>query len=140
METKKEMMGVTFQGSVTFQGPMFDIHDNQQVTIVSREQKAEKSSKGAPRHRPSSRFEQFVIDPAQAEKVTNRLHELIDGKLPKNCALTIFAAQRKGWLTMPSYKALSDEFPEIGDRKNYTYYLSRRENYKADIDSIEKGL
>jgi hypothetical protein len=42
METKKEMMGVTFQGSVTFQGPMFDIHDNQQVTIVSRdEQKAE---------------------------------------------------------------------------------------------------
>jgi len=38
METKKEMMGVTFQGSVTFQGPMFDIHDNQHVTIVSREQ------------------------------------------------------------------------------------------------------
>ncbi len=37
METKKEMMGVTFQGSVTFQGPMFDIHDNQHVTIVSRE-------------------------------------------------------------------------------------------------------
>ena len=34
METKKEMMGVTFQGSVTFQGPMFDIHDNQHVTIV----------------------------------------------------------------------------------------------------------
>ena len=38
METKKEMRGVTFQGSVTFQGPMFDIHDNQHVTIVSREQ------------------------------------------------------------------------------------------------------
>lgn len=38
METKKEMMGVTFQGSVTFQGPMFDIHDNQQVTIVSRDE------------------------------------------------------------------------------------------------------
>lgn len=36
METKKEMMGVTFQGSVTFQGPMFDIHDNQHVTIVQR--------------------------------------------------------------------------------------------------------
>lgn len=36
METKKEMMGVTFQGSVTFQGPMFDIHDNAHVTIVQR--------------------------------------------------------------------------------------------------------
>lgn len=42
METKKEMMGVTFQGSVTFQGPMFDIHDNQHVTIVQRG--ADKSS------------------------------------------------------------------------------------------------
>ena len=29
------MTGVTFNGSVTFNGPMFDIHDNQQVTIVN---------------------------------------------------------------------------------------------------------
>jgi hypothetical protein len=29
----KEMLGVTFQGSVTFNGPMFDIHDNQHVHI-----------------------------------------------------------------------------------------------------------
>ena len=30
---KEEMMGVTFQGDVTFQGPMFDIHDNEHVHI-----------------------------------------------------------------------------------------------------------
>lgn len=96
--------------------------------------------RNAIRHRPSSSFEQFIIDPARAEEVIHRLHELIDGKLPKNCALTIFAAQQKGWLTMPSYRALSDEFSEIGDRKNYTYYISRKDNYQADIDSIEKGL
>lgn len=28
-----EMMGVTFTGSVTFNGPMFDIHDNENVYI-----------------------------------------------------------------------------------------------------------
>lgn len=34
MEKKaSEMMGVTFNGSVTFNGPMFDIHDNQHVHI-----------------------------------------------------------------------------------------------------------
>lgn len=37
MEGKEKIAGVTFNGSVTFNGPMFDIHDNQQVTIVHQE-------------------------------------------------------------------------------------------------------
>ena len=36
METKEKIAGVTFNGNVTFNGPMFDIHDNQQVTIVKQ--------------------------------------------------------------------------------------------------------
>ena len=103
-------------------------------------QVADKPSKAASRHRPSSTFVQFIIDSTRCEEVLARLHELIDGKPPKNCALTIFAAQQKGMLTQPSYKALSEEFPEIGDRKNYTYYLSRKNNYEIDINSIEKSI
>ena len=38
---KTEMMGVTFNGSVTFNGPMFDIHDNEHVTIVNDRQRQE---------------------------------------------------------------------------------------------------
>ena len=37
MKEMKEMTGVTFNGSVTFNGPMFDIHDNEHVTIVNKE-------------------------------------------------------------------------------------------------------
>ena len=33
MERKEKMAGVTFTGSVTFNGPMFDIHDNGHVYI-----------------------------------------------------------------------------------------------------------
>ena len=34
MERKSsDALGVTFTGSVTFNGPMFDIHDNQHVHI-----------------------------------------------------------------------------------------------------------
>lgn len=40
----------------------------------------------------------------------------------------------------PTYKALFSEFPEIGDRKNYEYYLQRKNNYSDDIDSIAKGF
>lgn len=35
------MTGVTFNGSVTFNGPMFDIHDNEHVTIVNKEHREE---------------------------------------------------------------------------------------------------
>lgn len=42
MERKaSEALGVTFNGDVTFQGPMFDIHDNQHVEIVNRDLKRE---------------------------------------------------------------------------------------------------
>ena len=41
MMDKTEMMGVTFNGTVTFNGPMFDIHDNEHVTIVNDRQRRE---------------------------------------------------------------------------------------------------
>ena len=44
---KKEMMGVTFNGSVTFNGPMFDIHDNEHVTIVNDRQRREGKEKNS---------------------------------------------------------------------------------------------
>ena len=31
---KDKLMGVTFLGNVTFNGPMFDIHDNHHVTVI----------------------------------------------------------------------------------------------------------
>ena len=36
-----EMMGVTFNGNVTFSGPMFDIHDNQHVHVNVNKQPQE---------------------------------------------------------------------------------------------------
>lgn len=39
MKKSNEALGVTFHGNVTFNGPMFDIHDNQQVTIVNANKK-----------------------------------------------------------------------------------------------------
>ena len=43
MKDTKEMTGVTFNGSVTFNGPMFDIHDNENVTIVNKEHREEET-------------------------------------------------------------------------------------------------
>ena len=38
---KEESSRITFTGSVTVNGPMFDIHDNGQVTIMSTKEMAE---------------------------------------------------------------------------------------------------
>ena len=36
-QTKMQALGATFYGSVTFNGPMFDIHDNHHVVIQNKE-------------------------------------------------------------------------------------------------------
>ena len=90
--------------------------------------------------RAESPFIKFIVDPSQSEGILKRLHELIDTKPPKICAQTIFAAQQKGWITLPSHAALFKEFPEIGDKGNYKYHKERRDYYKDDIDAIEKSL
>ena len=87
-----------------------------------------------------SPFTDFIIDTPRSEAVLKRLHEIIDGKKPKVCALTILAAAQSGILMQPTYRAVFSEFPEIGDRKNYEYYLQRKDNYSDDIDSIAKGF
>ena len=75
METKKEMMGVTFQGSVTFQGPMFDIHDNQHVTIVSREQQKTEAGEES---ELGSRLVPFFNREEEAMKFPERIRGLKD--------------------------------------------------------------
>lgn len=104
------------------------------------EQHTQTVKKPAKKSKTSSLFTEFIIDTPKREAVLKRLHEIIDGKQPKTCALTILAAIQKGILIQPTYKALSTEFPEIGERKNYQYYLQRKDNYPDDINSIAKGL
>lgn len=104
------------------------------------EQHAQPAEKPARKTKAPSPFAEFIIDTPRSEAVLKRLHEIIDGKRPKTCALTIIAAVQSGILMQPTYKALSSEFPEIGERKNYQYYLQRKSNYSDDIDSIAKGF
>ena len=44
-QKKTQVLGATFYGSVTFNGPMFDIHDNEHVHIHSEQPSAPKKKK-----------------------------------------------------------------------------------------------
>ena len=47
-QTKTQALGATFYGSVTFNGPMFDIHDNYHVTIVNSEESSAPKRRDTP--------------------------------------------------------------------------------------------
>ena len=100
----------------------------------------ERPASAPPPRRRRGAFSDFVIDSARAGSTLPRLHALIDGKTPKICALTVLAAIEAGLLTQPTFSALRSEFPEIGTRPNYAYYLDRAANYKREIAAIGKNL
>ena len=69
-EKLKEKVGVTFNGSVTFNGPMFDIHDNQQVTVVSELPKGEEAKKASQTSTIPSELDN--------DRARNILHRFVD--------------------------------------------------------------
>ena len=94
----------------------------------------------APKRKKVSSFDSFIIGKHDPARLLASLHAIIDSKSPKVCALTLLAAIQKGILTQPTYKAVREEFPEIGDRKNYAYYLSRADNYTKEIAPLLQNL
>ena len=81
----KEMLGVTFQGSVTFNGPMFDIHDNQHVHIeramcetdsTDRDKSMCETDSATP---PTGRAEAGVCSDSSAEELFHFVHPAVDG-------------------------------------------------------------
>lgn len=92
-----------------------------------------------PPEKKQTRFDAFIVNPEQSD-VLAKMHRLIDGSTPKICALTVFAAIEAGRIVKPSYTALRGEFPEIGDRKNWSYYAGRIANYAADIAAIRQNI
>ena len=107
------------------------------LTLRISERKA--TAAPPPKRRPST-FSQFIIDKSRADSTIKRLHGLIDGTRPKTCALAIIAAVEQGILMRPTHAALHEEFPEIGPRTNYAYYLSRPENYRDEINAFKAHL
>ena len=81
----KEMLGVTFQGSVTFNGPMFDIHDNQHVHIdksmcetdsTDRDRAMCEADSATP---PTGRAEVGVCSESSPEELFHFGHPAVDG-------------------------------------------------------------
>ena len=72
---KTQFLGATFHGNVTFNGPMFDIHDNKNVYINNKKMKPDSSEEVGEEDDNSEILENLIFD---FKKFNNqdRLHQL----------------------------------------------------------------
>lgn len=76
IKSNKLVHGVTFSGPVTINGPMFDIHDNQHVTIISST-KEEKSATSASKELTSETAQHYWTRLQQAGLVNGQNKPLV---------------------------------------------------------------
>ena len=68
------------------------------------------------------------------------LHDVMSGKGGKEVALVIKVAIQIGWITKPTYKAVADEFGNIGNRSNYNKYINGDKFTSDEIVGIKAKL
>ena len=76
IKSNKLVPGVTFSGPITVNGPMFDIHDNQHVTIISST-KEEKSAASASKELTSETAQHYWARLQQAGLVDGQNKPLV---------------------------------------------------------------
>ena len=103
--------------------------DGQQQPENNREIADEKSLSGKQekkeilkRGRRSKLFKDYLQNDDGSKLQT--LHDVMSGKGGKEVALVIKVAIQIGWITKPTYKAVADEFGDIGNRSNYNKYIN----------------
>ena len=75
------------------------------------------------------------------KETTDKLHALIDGKQGKQVALAIYCAAQLGLITQTDYRAVCEEFGDIGSRQNYYKYFSNPQRFtELEIEATKNFL
>lgn len=119
--------------------------DGQQQPENNREIADEKSLSGKQekkeilkRGRRSKPFKDYLQNDDGSKLQT--LHDVMSGKGGKEVALVIKVAIQIGWITKPAYKAVADEFGDIGNRSNYNKYINGDKFTSDEIVGIKAKL
>ena len=96
--TVSAFMAENYAGTVKHADAAISYSDSTTAAVLQEydEQHAQPAEKPARKAKAPSPFTEFIIDTPRSEAVLKRLHEIIDGKRPKVCALTILAAVQNG--------------------------------------------
>ena len=113
----------------------FDMMANESYTdeksLSGKQEKKEILKRG----RRSKPFKDYLQNDDGSKLQT--LHDVMSGK---EVALVIKVAIQIGWITKPTYKAVADEFGNIGNRSNYNKYINGDKFTSDEIVGIKAKL
>lgn len=72
--------------------------------------------------RPKETLKDKMINDADGSKL-QKVHTVMNGKIGKEAALIILACIKKGWMLMPTFTQVAEEFGDIGTQQGFTNYL-----------------
>lgn len=105
-------------------------------TVNSKSIEQEQPKKG----RKRKTFRDYMIGNDNIDLKLNKLRDLISGRKGKEVALVITVAISENWIFKPTFKAVSDEFGEIGNRSGYNSYMSNRPFTDEEIEGVRAGM
>lgn len=122
------LLGVDIEQKNSSQG---DIETTYENNLPSEQSKATK------RGRQSKTFKDCLRQNGKLQT----LHAIMNGKKGKEAALVMKVAVQIGWITKPTFKAVQDEFGDIGNRSNYNKYINENSRFTNDeIDGMKQTL
>ena len=141
MAKEQKTLGVTFKGPVTFNGPMFDIHDNKYVKVVN--------SGGEKKERPTGRsltsdnkHDLLIVAAEQREAVLEVIRSFVSEKKGKDTIITFKAAKNLELIAdIPPVAIAESQFGYSGGKSNYDDYKNGRRTILAEeVEAREKQL
>lgn len=119
--------------------PRIEVVPNRSADYGKENLQGENSTQTKGRGRPRKPFKDMMINDTDGKKL-QRLHAIMKGKRGKGAALIILAAIKKGWLQMPTYPQVADEFGNIGAKQGFTHYLNENKFTKNEIEGAVNCL
>ena len=112
------------------------LKDSQSNITTDEKKLPSKQNKSTKRGRQSKPFKEYL----QNEDKLHALHSVMNGKTGKEAALAMKVAIQIGWITKPTFKAVTDEFGDIGNRSNYNKYINGDRFTKDEIEGMKNAL
>lgn len=94
-----------------------------EATIKADKEPVAPTPKAKKRGRPSHPFSHFIIDPAKAQVITDRIRQLTKGKTGKEACRVLEAARSCHLIGHPSFSSFVNEFGPCGSESDYNKYF-----------------
>ncbi len=124
-ENNESLPGITFTGSITVNGPMFDIHDNQQVTISTPGVKPPAGGTAANNH--DEEFFRFIhpeIGDDEAWRIHQAVKRLVTTQKVAEICSYLHELKKTGKVLLPQNpRVMYEELKKLGmpDGDGYTF-------------------